>query len=434
MTATSPIRAAEIIAVGSELLTPWRQDTNSLFITQQLNEIGIELLGKTVVGDDRAQIARSLRDAIRRVPLVVLTGGLGPTDDDLTREVAAAVLGRSLSEDAAIVDRIRRRFESRGWVMPEVNRRQAQVPEGADLLDNPRGTAPGLWIEHVDGIVVLLPGPPRELQPMLEALISSHLESRTTGERLCRRVVKVTGRPESDVEQAAQPAYARWRDRDPPVSTTILASPGQIELHLSVRAESTTTGATILDAAVAELVAALGDSVVSTDGRSLEEVVGDLLTAAGLRIAVAESCSGGLLLSRLTDVPGSSRYVESGVVSYSNASKSELLGVPASLIESHGAVSEPVAEALASGVRTRTGADLGVGITGIAGPGGGSPEKPVGSVAIAVDGPRADRRVASLRFPGGRQLVKRQTTEAALDVIRRALLAAQGPARGLGTL
>lgn len=430
MTVAPPIRAAEIIAVGSELLTPWRQDTNSLVITEQLNGIGIEVRGKAIVGDDRHQIARALREAIGRVPLVVLTGGLGPTDDDVTREVAADVLGRSLSEDASIVERIRSRFAARGWIMPEVNRRQAQVPEGAELLDNSRGTAPGLWIEHADGVVVLLPGPPRELQPMLAALVTAQLGSRTAGEHLCRRIVKVTGRPESDVEQTVQPVYAPWRDRDPSVSTTILASPGQIELHVSTRAASIEAGAAILDDAVAALVGALGESAFSTDGRTLEQVVGGLLTEANLRIAVAESCSGGLLLSRLTDVPGSSAYVETGVVAYSNRSKSELLGVPASLIEAHGAVSEPVAQALASGVRSRGHADLGVGITGIAGPGGGSPEKPVGTVVIAVDGPQAMRRVTTRCFPGGRQLVKRQATEAALDMTRRALLAVAAGTRG----
>lgn len=420
---TGAIRTAEVIAVGSELLTPWRQDTNSLFITEQLNTLGIEVCVKTIVGDDRRRIASALRAALDRVPLVVLTGGLGPTADDLTRDVVAEVLNRPLAEDPAIRERIRRRFESRGWIMPEVNRRQALVPRGAEPLDNPRGTAPGLWIADGHAVVVLLPGPPAELQPMLRSLVADRLAARATGERLYRRVLHVTGRPESDVEQSVLPIYSRWSAEALPIETTILAAPGQIELHLATRASSPEAGEARLAAAVEELAQTLGASVYSIDGRSLEQVVGDLLRSTGQRIAVAESCSGGLLLSRLTDVPGASDYVASGIVAYSNQAKIDLLGVPAALIASHGAVSEPVAAAMASGVRQRVGADIGIGLTGIAGPGGATAEKPVGMVCLAMDGPGAAAHAATFRFPGDRLQVKRQSVRAALDLVRRTLCA-----------
>lgn len=422
MSATA-IRTAEIIAVGSELLTPWRQDTNSLFITEQLNALGIDVCVKTVVGDDHRRIATALRAALERVPLVVLTGGLGPTSDDITRDVVADVMNRPLSEDAGILDRIRRRFESRGWTMPDVNRRQALVPRGAEPIDNPRGTAPGLWIADDAAVVVLLPGPPAELQPMLRSLVTDRLFARASEVRIYRRVLQVTGRPESDVEQSAHPIYARWIAEEPPIETTILAAPGRIELHLSVRASSQAIGDARLEAAVDELVDALGVSVYSTNGRSLAQVVGDLLRARGLRVAMAESCSGGLALSLLTDVPGASDYVTSGVVAYSNQAKIDLLGVPAALIGAHGAVSEPVAAAMASGIRRRADADIGIGITGIAGPGGGTADKPVGMVCLALDGPDQTTRVTTLLLPGDRTQVKHQSARAALDLIRRVLIA-----------
>ena len=413
---------AQIIAVGSELLTPLRVDTNSLAITERLNAVGIDVRLKAVVGDDRTELARVFRQAIAQVDLVVLTGGLGPTSDDVTRDAVAEVLRLPLDEDPAIVERIRQRFAARGWQMPAINRQQGQVPRGAVVLPNANGTAPGLWIEHGAVMVLLLPGPPRELMPILDRVIEERLAPKTGGRRLYRRVLKITGRAESHVEERAQPVYVRWRDAEPPISTTILAALGQIELHLALISGDRARAGEALDRAVGELVAALGDSVYSTDGRTLEQVVGGLLREKALHIATAESCTGGLLASRLTDVPGSSDYVDRGVVCYSNRAKVELLGVPESLIADFGAVSEPVAEAMARGIRDRAGVDLGVGITGIAGPGGGSEAKPVGTVAVAAAW-GALTMVKTFRFIGAREQVKHQAAQSGLDMVRRMLLA-----------
>lgn len=415
------LATAEIIAVGSELLGATRIDTNSLYLTDRLASLGIVVRRKAVVGDDRDDIAATLRGALERADLVVMTGGLGPTDDDLTREVVSAVLGRPLHEDPEIVAMMARRFASRGLQMPEVNRRQAMVPEGATVLANPHGTAPGLTLEAGDKLLVLLPGPPRELQPMFEKVMTEQLAQRVGPERLHKIMLFITGRTESHVEQAVQPVYAPWAHQDPPIVTTILASPGMVELHLTLRSADAEGAARRLLDARAALERALGNDVFSTDGRTLEVVVGDLLRQRGLTIAAAESCTGGLLMSRLTDVPGSSAYVLAGVIAYSNDAKTSLAGVAPELIEAHGAVSEPVAMALADGIRERTGASIGVGITGIAGPGGGTPQKPVGMVAIAVSGVGAGR-VRTERFPGSRTQVKYWATQAALDMVRRAIL------------
>jgi len=419
---TPPLRTAEVIAVGSELLGSTRLDTNSLFITERLTGLGIELRAKAVVGDDRDRIADLCRLSLSRVDLVVLTGGLGPTDDDLTRDAVAQVLGRELVEHPDILARIEQRFARRGMKMPAVNRRQAQVLRGAVVLDNPHGTAPGQFVEHDGRVVVLLPGPPRELQPMLDALCEGALAQRASAERIYRASLFVTGRSESHVEEAVQPIYSTWRTGEFPIETTILATPGQIELHLSTRGSDRDAATRVLGDATGRLIGALGTDVFSTDGRMMEQVVGDLLEERGLTIAAAESCTGGLFLSRLTDVPGSSAYVIGGAVCYSNELKTALADVPAELFRSHGAVSEPVAIALADGIRQRTGAHVAVGITGIAGPTGGTTEKPVGTVAAAVVAPGAPARVRTFKFPGGRTQIKFFATQGALDMVRRLLL------------
>src|SRR5687768_14955345 len=303
------LRFAEIIAVGSELLGTSRLDTNSLYVTERLSALGIEVKIKTVVGDDRNDLATILRQALDRADVIVLSGGLGPTDDDLTRDVVSDVLGLTMEVDETIVAKIRARFERRGLTMPEVNRRQAMVPRGAIVLDNPLGTAPGLFIVHGANVVILLPGPPRELQPMFDLVCRGPLQERAGLERAFRTTLFITGRGESHVEQLVQPIYARWRDSTPPIATTILAAMGQIELHLTVRETDATRAAAILDRARAELMAVIAEDVYSTDGRMMEEIVGDLLKTRGYTIAAAESCTGGLLTSRLTDVAGSSAYV-----------------------------------------------------------------------------------------------------------------------------
>ncbi len=414
------LRWAEIIAVGTELLVPPRLDTNSLVITERLNALGIEVRAKAVVGDRAGDLEAAIRTALDRTELVVLCGGLGPTDDDLTREAVAVVTSRTMEEDLAIVSVIRRRFSDRGARMPERNRRQAMVPAGAVVLPNALGTAPGLWIEHDGRILVLLPGPPAELTPMFERVASERLEPLSGGERLHRRVLRICGRTESEVDEATAPVYSGWLHEHLPVETTILSSPGKVELHLTVRAASPSEAAARLDGASARLCAILGADVFSTDGRELEEVVGQLLRARGWRIAVAESCTGGLVSARLTEVAGSSDYVSMNAVCYSNEAKTSWLGVPPAMLAAHGAVSEPVAVAMADGIRARAGVELGVGVTGIAGPSGGSDEKPVGTVAIAVT-TAADRIVRTFRFPAGRTRVRQFATQLALDLSRRVI-------------
>jgi nicotinamide-nucleotide amidase len=411
----------EIIAVGSEMLTPDRVDTNSLFITGRLNEIGVEIVAKTVAGDDREVLAAQLRLALTRADLVVCTGGLGPTSDDVTREAVAEALGLALYEDRATIERLEQRFARRGVKMPAINRKQAQVPAGAEIIANEKGTAPGLLLQRDGSVIVLLPGPPREMQPMFEALVRGRLARLGGGAVVVRRVLKTTGRTESQIEEVVQPIYARWATAPTPVRTTILAMPGQIELHLAVRAESAEQARVVLDEATVEIAAALGPVLFATDNRRLEEVVGAMLRGRGLWIATAESCTGGLVASRLTDVPGSSDYVERGAVCYSNRAKTEMLGVPEAMIREHGAVSEPVAVAMAHGIRDRAGTDLGVGITGIAGPAGGTPAKPVGTVVVAVAWAGGER-VRTLWFPGEREQVKYHSSQAALDMVRRHLL------------
>jgi nicotinamide-nucleotide amidase len=418
----APLARAEIIAVGSELLTPTKTDTNSLFVTGVLNALGIEVRAKAIVGDRLDDVAALVQLSLGRTDLVVLTGGLGPTDDDVTRDAVAKTLRRPMHEDAEILASLRERFRGRGLSMPDINRRQACVPEGAVAIDNPLGTAPGLWIEEGDRVLLLLPGPPRELEPMLNALAADRLAARVGRARLLTRVVCITGRTESHTEEAAQPAYKRWATWPIPVEPTILATYGQIELHLTVRAEDLDAARATLDRAVDDVRAAIGTDVFSVDGESMPAVVGALLARGGLRIAAGESCTGGLFTSRLTDVPGSSAYVERAVVAYSNEAKTELLDVPSAIIAQYGAVSEPVAAAMAENVRRLARVDIGVGITGIAGPGGGTDAKPVGTVAIAMAGPTdADRQVRTFRFPGDRGRVKFQASQTALDMVRRAL-------------
>lgn len=414
---------ATILAVGSELLTPFKVDTNSLVVTERLNAIGYDVRLKTVVGDHLEDLVRTLQRVAGTVDLAVCTGGLGPTEDDLTRDALARLMGVELERDPAILEDLRVRFARRGIAMRENNSRQALVPRGATVVPNANGSAPGLLARVHGTLIVLLPGPPREMTPMLEALIR---EGRipSEGGGLFRRVLRITGRPESEVDAIAEPVYTPWLTQPVPISTTILAGLGQIELHLTVAARSRETAEAALTPAVEALSAVLGTSVYSVDGRPLEAVVGDLTREAGWTIAVAESCTGGLLASRLTDVPGSSDYFDRGVVCYSNQAKMDLVDVPGALIAEHGAVSEPVAAAMADGIRHRAATTVGIGITGIAGPGGGTAAKPVGTVAVAVlAGER--RAIRTLRLFGGREQIKFQAAQGALNMLRLLLLDAR---------
>jgi nicotinamide-nucleotide amidase len=405
---------AEIIAVGSELLTPFYLDTNSLFLTERLNSLGIEVRFKTVVGDRAEDLAAAFKQALSRSPLIILIGGLGPTEDDLTRPVVAEVLGRSLQEVPEIRRRIEERLARFGRPMAQNNLRQAMVPEGAAWLENKHGTAPGIWIEQDRKFIVLLPGPPGELQAMFDASCAPRLAQAAPKQRIRTRVYKLVGLPESEVDKRAAPVYKAY---DNP-TTTILAKPGGIEIHLRAHAPSDQEADALLAELGDKIELVLEDYIFSTQGETLEEVVGMYLVMRQKTLAVAESCSGGWLAERLTGFSGSSNFFLGGVICYSNELKTKLVGVPAALIEEHGAVSQPVAQAMAEGVRARTGASIGVAITGIAGPTGGSPEKPVGLVFIALADERGTQ-VREFRFPGNRERVRLWSTQMALEMIRR---------------
>jgi len=404
---------AEIIAVGSELLTPDRMDTNSLFLTEELNKLGIEVVRKSIVGDHRDYLSAAFQEALGRVELVIASGGLGPTEDDLTRETVADLLGRKLHLNSAILHYIEGRFRQLGREMPPVNVRQAMVPEGAEVLENPRGSAPGLWIEDHGRWIALLPGPPRELKPMFQEQILPRLERRASGIRMFHRELRVAGMGESALEQRIKPIYTRYAD----VNTTILAAPGEIQIHLRIWTEDAARAQKTLDEISQSFELALTDRIFSQDGSSLEEVVANILTRNHATISAAESCTGGLLAQRLTSIPGSSSYFLGGVVCYSNELKTAWADVPPEILKSKGAVSSEVAIALADGIRRRVGSTLGVGITGIAGPGGGSEEKPVGTVHVAIshEGSVKERGV---RFPGDREAIRWHAAQLALDMVR----------------
>jgi nicotinamide-nucleotide amidase len=404
---------AEIIAVGSELLTPDRLDTNSLFLTEELNKLGIEVVRKTVVGDKREDLRDAFAKALDRVELVVSCGGLGPTADDLTRETVAELLGRRLQRDDRILQAIEARFRSFRREMPEINVRQAMIPEGAEALDNPRGTAPGLWIETGDRFIALLPGPPREMRGIFESAIAPRLARRATSVTLFHRELRVTGLGESHVEQRIAPIYKRYEH----VNTTVLAAPGEVQVHLRLWSSEATQANKILDEIVQGFDIALTDRIFSRHGEPLHEIVARDLTLNEATIAVAESCTGGLLAQRLTSIAGSSSYFLGGVVCYSNELKTAWADVPAELIAAKGAVSVEVAVALAEGIRRRVGSTLGVGVTGIAGPGGGSEEKPVGTVHIAVS-QRGGVKERGVTLPGDRESIRWQASQLALDMVR----------------
>jgi nicotinamide-nucleotide amidase len=366
------------------------------------------------------------RDALNRVLLIIASGGLGPTEDDLTRETLAELLGRRLILNEAILHYIEGRFRELGREMPPVNVRQAMVPEGAEVLENPRGSAPGLWLEDKGRFIALLPGPPRELKPMYHEQVLPRLERRQSCERMFLRELRVAGMGESAVEQRIKPIYTRYSD----VNTTILAAPGEIQIHLRMWTDDAKQAQKVLDEVVQGFELALTDRIFSQDGSSMEEVIARLLTMNNATISAAESCTGGLLAERLTSIPGSSSYFLGGVVCYSNELKSAWVNVPTELIQSKGAVSSEVAMAMADGIRRTVGSTVGIAITGIAGPGGGSDEKPVGTVHVALShaGGVKERGV---RFPGDREAIRWHASQLALDMVRLHFLynGGESPAR-----
>jgi nicotinamide-nucleotide amidase len=408
---------AEIIAIGSELLTPDRTDTNSLWLTEKLNGIGIEVKLKTIVGDDDARLEEAIKDAMKRSRVIIMTGGLGPTEDDITRKIAARALSRRLLFNEKVLGEISHKFERMGRSMPEINSRQAMVIQGAEILANPNGTAPGMYIEHNNCAVVLLPGPPRELRPMFENFVQPKLAAKAGDVRVVRRILRVAGMGESAVDERIAPIYTQYKNPQ----TTILFNRSEIEIHLTAQGKTEQDAELLLDGLAGQLEERLGHAIFAFRGEKMEEVVGLRLAVGGFSLAVAESCTGGLISERLTEVPGSSVYFKEGVVAYSNDAKIRSLGVDAELLRLHGAVSAQVAEAMAEGVRERADTDFGLSVTGIAGPTGGSEEKPVGLVFIALsDDAHTEHRKFIL--PGDRHLIRWRASQAALDLLRRRLI------------
>ena len=405
---------AEIIAVGSELLTPQRMDTNSLYLTDELNALGVEVVAKLIVGDDRARLAEAVRGALARSEILILTGGLGPTEDDVTRDAVAQALAREQVFHQDICDAIEQRFRRRrAGPMPEINRRQAYVIAGAEALPNPNGTAPGQWIAQDGRVAILLPGPPNECRPLFDAECLPRLERVLPAQVIRSRVFRIANMAESEVDQRVAPVYTRYTN---PV-TTILAAAGDIQLHLRARSATAEEAERLLSELAAQIESILGSRIYSRNGDPLEAVLGESLRGRGETVSVAESCTGGLLAERITSVPGSSDYFLGGFLVYTNRMKTALLGVSEDLLRQHTEVSEEAAREMARGARERTGSTWALSTTGLAGPAGGTDAAPVGTVILGVAGPDGvtTRRE---RFPGDRARVRILATQVALDLLR----------------
>jgi len=412
---------AEIIAVGSELLTPHRQDTNSLYLTEQLNDLGVEVRFKCIVGDDREGLTAAAKLAMRRSDIIIVSGGLGPTEDDLTREAVADALGLELRRDPEIAAKLEERFAKRGMKMSANNAKQADVLTSAAALPNSLGTAPGQWIggkyDGQERLLMLLPGPPYEMKAMFEAECIPRLRARVPVQHIATRTFKMAMMPESQVDARVAPIYKTYTD----VETTILAGAGEIQLHLRCRKDSQPEAEARVEELSEKIEDELADSIFSRKGETIEQIVSYLLQMRSMTLAVAESCTGGLLAERITSIGGSSRYFLGGAVVYSNELKTQFANVPKALIDQHGAVSREVVSAMAEGIRKRCVSSYGVGITGVAGPGGGSEQKPVGLVYIALAGEEGTQ-VVERNFPGDRKRIRQFATQQALEMIRRALL------------
>ncbi len=414
--------SAEIIAIGSELLTPERTDTNSLWLTSKLNEIGIAVKLKTVVGDDSQRLEETIRDAFKRSNVVITTGGLGPTEDDITRHCAASAVDRELVLQPQLVEELRAKFARMQRPMPEINQRQAYLIEGAEVLPNPNGSAPGMLFvnktaENNEQFLAILPGPPREMKPMFENFVLPRLRQEAGEIVVKRRVLRVAGLGESAVDEQISPIYKQYEN----VQTSILFNRSEIEIWLIAQAKSEPEVDSLLDEAAGKISEKLGAAVFAQNGELMEEVIAKMLTENGQTLAIAESCTGGLISERLTEIPGSSRFFIEGITAYANQSKIRVLDVPAELIEKHGAVSGEVAEAMAKNLRAQAETDFAISVTGIAGPSGGTEEKPVGTVFIGyAEAHEATHR--RLHLPGDRHLIRWRSSQAALDLLRRKLI------------
>lgn len=414
----------EIIAIGSELLTPFRQDTNSLYLTQRLNELGVVVAFKTIVGDRRKDLTNAIRTALGRTDIIITMGGLGPTEDDLTREAWADALGVKLKRDGDLVGHLYARAAKLRWQLTANNLKQADVLDGAQSIDNPRGSAPGQWLDTVFNghrkLGMLLPGPPNEIKPMFDEECIPRLREIVPKRFIATRTLKAAMIGESAADARIAPIYSRYTD----IETTILAHIGDIQLTLICSKPIPELAEARVNELASLIEEELDDVIYSSSsvkGESLEQIVLYYLEMRGATLSVAESCTGGLMAQRLTSISGSSRSFLGGAVVYSNELKTEFAGVPEELIEEHGAVSREVAIALAEGIRRRCHSTYGVGITGIAGPGGGSDEKPVGLVYISIsDG--AQTEVVEKNFAGDRERIRFYASQQALDMVRRKLM------------
>jgi nicotinamide-nucleotide amidase len=418
---------AEIIASGSEMLTPFRQDTNSLYLTERLNELGVQVAFKTIVGDNIEHLTNAAKIAIARADIVIFSGGLGPTEDDLTREAAATALGLKLKRDADLLTGLYKRFAARRMAMPQNNAKQADVIETAEILPNANGSASGQYIDTVVGrhrkIVILLPGPPKELKPLYEAECRPRLAATLPGRHMAKRMLRMALLPESQVDARTAPIYKQYKD----VQTTILAGSGEIQLHFVCAKPSAQEAQARVDELAGRIEAEMGEAIFSSHGESLEEVVLLMLGLRHMTLAAAESCTGGLLAERLTAVPGSSRYFLGGAVVYADRLKTIFADVPEEMVRTEGPVSAAVARTMAEGIRRRTGAAVGVGITGIAGPGPGTGAdvgKPIGLVYVAQsfadDG--GATRVTELNLTGDRERIRLWASQHTLELLRRSLM------------
>ena len=415
---------AEIIAAGSEMLTPFRQDTNSLYLTAELNDLGVQVAFKTIVGDNLDHLTSAASIAIARADIVLFSGGLGPTQDDLTREAAAAALHLELHPDPAILTALYKRFAARQMAMPPNNAKQADLIDGATLLENKNGSAPGQYLDTVVNglrkIVILLPGPPKELKPLFAEQVKPRLAATLPPRFLAKRQLRMALIPESQVDARTAPIYTQYPD----IETTILAHAGEIQLHFLCAKPTLAQAQARVDQLTERIEAEMDDAIFSSHGESLEDIVLLNLGLRNLTLAAAESCTGGLLSQRLTAIPGSSRYFLGGAVVYSDALKTAFANVPPETIATHGPVSEETARALAQGIRQRTGASLGIAITGIAGPTPGTgpdAEKPIGLVYIALADAN-DTQVKQLHLQGDRERIRHWSSQHALELIRQHIL------------
>lgn len=411
------MRSAEIIAVGSELLTPEKTDTNGLWLTERLNEAGIEVMQKTIVGDDALRLRETIQDAFKRSDIVIATGGLGPTEDDITRQISAAAVGRELLFRPELEAELRNRFERMGRAMPEINRRQAYVIDGAEVLPNPNGSAVGMYLESDGKLLIVMPGPPREMKPMFDDHVAHRLAGSAGGVIVRRRIIRVSGMGESAVDEAVAPIYRGY----PAVRTAILFNRTEVEVHIYAKASTASEADQVLEELAAKMKDKLGEAVFTTTGETMEEVIGQMLRDRGATLSTAESCTGGLVGRRITEVAGSSDYFIEGAITYSNEAKIRTLNVPRETLEDHGAVSAETASAMAEGMRRRALTTYAVSVTGIAGPGGGTEEKPVGTVFIGFSSEKTTRAI-KLLLPGDRYLIRWRSSQATLDYLRRQML------------